>query len=151
MVLLSRSPLSRVEILPSDGPPVIIADTMVAGKSLHVVAAHPVPPIYGQASQRRNRMIQTLARHLATCPRPFVLLGDLNNTPWSPSLSPLPPSARNTRRGFGLLPSWPKLLPLPLRIPIDQCYVSEEVGVVQCQLGPDVGSDHFPLVVDVQL
>jgi len=35
-----------------------------------------------------------------------------------------------------------------LLIPIDHCLHSREVRIVRKQIGPDVGSDHYPVVVD---
>ena len=151
MALLSRRPLSDVQVLESGSPPTIVADTEVAGKKLHVVGAHPVPPVGGAYAQLRNQTVKDLGEHLRDCPRPFALLGDLNNTPWSPSLAPIRDRSVTARAGFGVLPSWPTMLPGVLRIPIDQCFVSPGVRVVECRLGPELGSDHLPLVVGVSL
>ncbi|MBN9419811.1 MAG: endonuclease/exonuclease/phosphatase family protein [Candidatus Eremiobacteraeota bacterium] len=151
MALLSRRPLSGVQVLESGSPPTLVADTEVGGKRLHVVGAHPVPPVGGAYAQLRNQTVMDLGQHLRDCPQPFALLGDLNNTPWSPSLAPIRDRARNARAGFGVLPSWPTMLPGLLRIPIDQCFVSPDVRVVECRLGPEIGSDHLPLIVGVSL
>jgi len=42
-------------------------------------------------------------------------------------------------------------MPGSLRIPLDNCLVSEEVAVAGRRVGPDIGSDHLPLVVDFAL
>jgi endonuclease/exonuclease/phosphatase (EEP) superfamily protein YafD len=151
MVLLTRRPVQNVTVLDREGIPMIFADTYLAGQRLHLVAAHPMAPVHAAATQRRNAQLQTLVEHLADCPRPFVVLGDLNNTPWAPSMAPLQASARSARKGFGLMPSWPTLLPYFMRIPIDHALVSAEVEVTDCELGPAIGSDHFPLRVEVRL
>ena len=151
MALLSRKPVSEVQVVESGSPPSILADTEVAGKMLHVVGAHPVPPIGGDYARMRDETVWGLGEHLRDCPRPFVLLGDLNNTPWSPSLAPIRNRALTARAGFGVLTTWPSVFPPFLRIAIDQCFVSPEVGVVECRVGPQVGSDHFPLVVGISL
>jgi endonuclease/exonuclease/phosphatase (EEP) superfamily protein YafD len=151
MALLSRRPLTGVRVLESGGPPTIVADTEVGGKRLHVVGAHPMPPVGGQLAALRNETVAALGEHLRDCPRPFALLGDLNNTPWSPSLAPIRSQAVNARGGFGVLASWPTMLPGFLRIAIDQGFVSPGVRVVECRLGPELGSDHLPLIVGVSL
>ena len=57
---------------------------------------------------------------------------------------------KNSRAGFGPLGSWPTFVPF-LRLPLDQCLVSPAVEVVDCRLGPKIGSDHLPLIVDLRL
>jgi len=151
MALLSRQGLSGVQVLESGSPPTIVADTLVAGRQLHLVGAHPVPPIGGEYARLRDETVARLGQHLQNCPRPFVLLGDLNNTPWSPSLAPIRNQAVTARAGFGVLTTWPSVFPPFLRIAIDQCFVSPGVGVVECRVGPQVGSDHFPLAVGISL
>lgn len=151
MAVLSRRPLTNTRVLDGETMPIILADTEVAGKKLHVVGAHPIPPVGAEQAARRNGQIGQVGKYLQSCPRPFALLGDLNNTPWSPSLAPIRDVSVTARAGFGLHSSWPTNLPAWLRIPIDQCYVSEGVRVVDFRLGPDVGSDHFPIVVGVSL
>ena len=37
---------------------------------------------------------------------------------------------------------------LPLVLPIDHVLVSEHVRVLEMWTGPDIGSDHYPLVLD---
>ncbi len=81
-----------------------------------------------------------------------MVLGDLNVTPWSPFFRDLlrEGALRNARKGYGLRPTWPTMLP-PLLIPVDHCLVSSGVTVHDCRAGRNVGSDHYPLVVDFSL
>ena len=41
------------------------------------------------------------------------------------------------------LASWGRLL----RVPLDNCLVSQGVTVLERERGSDVGSDHFPLII----
>jgi len=144
IVLLSRQPLSQARVLGSELP-WLCADTRLAGKTVRVVAAHPPPPISARASELRNRITAEVADQLQGT---FVLLGDFNDTPWAPSVAPL--RARGRLARTGLLPSWPTMLPALVRIPIDQCWLGGDLEMVDCQLGPGVGSDHLPLLVDLK-
>ena len=54
----------------------------------------------------------------------------------------------DTRAGFGYQGSFPASSAI-LRIPIDHVLVSCEVGVRARRIGPDVGSDHLPVIVDL--
>ena len=57
---------------------------------------------------------------------------------------------RDARRGFRIQPSWPNFI-WPLRIPIDHTLVSRDVHIVDRGLGPSVGSDHLPVVMDFEI
>jgi endonuclease/exonuclease/phosphatase family metal-dependent hydrolase len=47
-------------------------------------------------------------------------------------------------------PTWPTRFS-PLLIPIDHCLVSATVAVVKRSVGPNIGSGHCPLLVDLAL
>jgi endonuclease/exonuclease/phosphatase (EEP) superfamily protein YafD len=55
---------------------------------------------------------------------------------------------RDTRAGFGIQASWPTQIP-PLGIPLDHCLVSPELVVLDRRLGPAVGSDHRPVILEL--
>jgi endonuclease/exonuclease/phosphatase (EEP) superfamily protein YafD len=57
---------------------------------------------------------------------------------------------KNSRRGFGILPTWPTFLPL-LSIPIDHFLLSPEFAVLKTGQGPNIGSDHVPLITELML
>jgi len=42
------------------------------------------------------------------------------------------------------------LVPL-LGIPIDHCLVSPEIIVTKRSVGPSVGSDHYPVIIDFSI
>jgi endonuclease/exonuclease/phosphatase (EEP) superfamily protein YafD len=72
--------------------------------------------------------------------------------PWSQPLRRLTSATglRSVHDSYGLGGTWPTGIPL-LRVPIDNCLVSEGLIALDRRLGPDVGSDHFPLIVDLAL
>jgi endonuclease/exonuclease/phosphatase (EEP) superfamily protein YafD len=62
--------------------------------------------------------------------------------------------------GLGIHPTWPtpgtyrrlpKLLTPLLAIPIDHCLVSHDITVSNLYVGPNIGSDHLPLVADLHI
>jgi endonuclease/exonuclease/phosphatase (EEP) superfamily protein YafD len=69
---------------------------------------------------------------------------------WSSTYRALEDSTglRNSRRGFGVMPSWPVFLPVAM-IPLDHCLVADRVDVLETKLGEDIGSDHRPLLVQL--
>jgi endonuclease/exonuclease/phosphatase (EEP) superfamily protein YafD len=148
--------------------PVMIArfcpDTGVTG-CLALVALHaPRPPLLagalGAPARRRDGMLAHAAgiarRHLEAGDH-VLLLGDLNATPYSAAFhavlaaSGLADSARVPAEQ----PAWPRptwLSAWPgIGLPIDHALVSPGIRIVERRLGPDIGSDHFPLVLHVRL
>jgi endonuclease/exonuclease/phosphatase (EEP) superfamily protein YafD len=119
-------------------------------KPLTILATHPLPPIGAEYYALRNDQFDALADAVNTSNGPLILIGDLNVTVWSKSYQKLIDKTGlvNARQGFGLLPSWPFLLPFAM-IPIDHCLVSGAFTVIDIKTGPDVGSDHLSLVVEL--
>ena len=54
---------------------------------------------------------------------------------------------RDSARGRGVQPTWPAGSPL-LAIPLDHCLHSPDIAILQRRIGGDVGSDHYPVIVD---
>ena len=69
---------------------------------------------------------------------------------WYAPARPKGTGLRDSSRGMGLQPTWPADIPL-LWIPIDHCLYSDGIEIRGRRTGPDVGSDHFPLIVDFEL
>jgi endonuclease/exonuclease/phosphatase (EEP) superfamily protein YafD len=116
------------------------------------VSAHLSYPIEAAGSAARNRQIAELARELRAVAQPVVVIGDFNVSPYSPYNADFVTSSRlrDCSRGHALAPTWPTSF-APLWIQIDRCFVSEGVGVVGYQVGPELGSDHYPLIIDVRI
>lgn len=161
IALASRLPWKTAKIvhLGEAGVPSVTATFEVGGRVLTVLGTHPVPPSGKQGSRLRNDQIAAIARFMREQDQPFVLIGDLNATPWSHHFRKLvrETGLRDSARGFGVQPTWPSpvaWLPVPsvfLRVPIDHCLVSSDVRVVRRIVGESVGSDHFPLLVELEL
>ena len=154
MALFSRWPMQDAEIreIGDADVPSVIAHVVIRGKRLTIIGTHPLPPANPENFGLRNRQLIALAGLAGTRSGPLIILGDLNTTPWSPHFRALLTAAnvRNASRGHGLNASWPVPI-FPMRIPIDHCLVSREILVSKVRVGPNVGSDHFPLIVDFAL
>jgi endonuclease/exonuclease/phosphatase (EEP) superfamily protein YafD len=79
---------------------------------------------------------------------PVLLAGDLNTTPWSPYFQTLEKESglKNSMKGFGFQPSWAGNA--FLKIPLDHFLHSPEIVIHNRMIGPDVGSDHLPVIID---
>lgn len=118
-----------------------------------VIASHPVPPSSAAAQSSRDEQLMQIISFAQGRVHPLIIVGDLNTTMWTASYHNLCEKLglTNARRGFGILPSWPAHLPAIMRIPIDHCLISDEFLVRDCRLGPKIGSDHLPLIVDIEI
>ena len=99
-------------------------------------------------------MLAAAADCLRDLPGPKICVGDLNITPWSPYYRSFVERTKlvNARNGFGLLPSWPTFLFFKcLMLPLDHCLVSDDIRVADARTGEPIGSDHLPLIVEIEL
>ena len=154
IAFFSRFPLTRAHIvyLGEAEVPSVEAEFSLAGKGVLFLGTHPVPPASPFNLHLRNDQLRALARRLGTWTGPALLLGDLNTSPYSPHFRDLIRTSRlrDTARGFLLQGTWPAAVP-PLRIPLDHCLVSPEFHVSHRRVGPRVGSDHLPLIIELSL
>ncbi len=153
ILVLSRTPLrdAAIQRFGSSQVPNVTFQVQVHDVTLQFVAAHTLPPMSVAAQSARDEHLTRMIAFAKTRADPLIIVGDLNTTMWSPSHRRLCDELglTNTRRGFGILPSWPANLPSVMRIPIDHCLVSDGITVLDCRLGPDIGSDHLPLIIDL--
>lgn len=148
--LFSKFPLEYGGVFVSGeaGVPSIAALVSVARTSLLVVATHPLPPAGREYTRWRDDQLDRLPEHVRS-PHPVLLLGDLNVTPWNARFRRLlaRTGLRDSSRGFGFQPTW-QCGNLFLRLPIDHCLYSEGLVLAGRRVGPDLSSDHRPLIVD---
>ena len=74
----------------------------------------------------------------------MIVTGDFNSTPWS--FARAREDARNgLERRTRALPSWPTTFGVPF-LPIDHVYAGTELRTVKVERGPNLGSDHYPIL-----
>lgn len=155
MGLYARLPLREVVAAPdADGILALGATLDVGGRPVRVVGVHPMPPVAPRWHAARDRLLHALASgaHPALGPDrglPRLLAGDLNATPWSSALHLA--GAGGLRRATGFRSTWPMQWGGYLGIPIDHVLGSAEWRVMSTRHGPDIGSDHAPIRVELQL
>lgn len=132
-----RSPaLSAIRIPFAEG------EVTIAG--VHLTRPWP----YDTATAQR-RQLDALATGLVTLPEPQLVVGDFNAVTWGATVSALVEKTK-----VAPIPSWGTWmanLPTPLRIPIDQALVSPGFQCATKSIGPALGSDHRPIIVDFAL
>lgn len=152
LCVLSRHPLKRRRRIT---PPRLLGHYEIAlprGR-FELLATHLMPPLSTSKIEDNEvgfREIERLARERR---HPLLVVGDLNQAPWSARMRDLVRRARlvDPRRRYGWLPTWsPSFLPVPL-LPIDHLLASREFTVRRMERGPRGNSDHHALVWEVEL
>jgi len=149
IALLSRHPFTFTEtVAPRDPRHTVRLRAKLAwqGREVAVSAMHPMPPLNRAYALARDAALADEARWLAAEAPLAVLAGDLNDTPWSTGVRGV---SHVLRRASGLAPTWPNLGGWLSLLPLDHVLVSTGWTRVASAVGPDLGSDHRPVVVDL--
>ncbi|HYC91600.1 MAG TPA: endonuclease/exonuclease/phosphatase family protein [Thermoanaerobaculia bacterium] len=156
MVLFSRFELlaPRIEFLIEDDIPSIHTRLRLKSGvevSLHALHPRPPEPIHDQDSAPRDAELVLVGRRVAKEEGPVIVAGDLNDVAWSDTselfvrLSGL----LDPRAGRGFYNSFNAQHPL-FRYPLDHVFHSKHFKLVRIERLPDVGSDHFPILIELQ-
>ena len=152
--VFTRWPVLAAESVPLAKDGAVAARMQIAwrGVAVTVFGVHLNWPLGPRNSAFRNEELRQVVAFAKAHPGPLLVAGDFNLTPWSQYFrAALAESGlHDAARGFGLHRSWPaQFAPLALRI--DHCLVSHHWRSVSAEIGPWLGSDHLPLVTDLQL
>ena len=158
----SRIPFDSIETLQSTERrlPSIDMTVTLDGKQLQIVATHPFVPKTEETADLRNEQMQNVAEKMDRT-KARMLIGDFNCTPWSPHFTDMLATAnvRPAGYGHGLRPTWyhesRHLGPLNgtwvLGLMLDHVLIGPNVRASHYSIGPPLGSDHRPIVVDFRL
>ncbi len=137
------------ERFPADGPATIVARYRIGGRPVTVVLLHVHTPFAGPVHTEQMR---ALADARASFGPRLVVCGDFNTVPWSAQFREFSDSTGLTDVFRGSWPpwTWPSWSWL-LQTPLDHCLVSDGLAVLDADVGPNIGSDHFSVVVDLAI
>jgi endonuclease/exonuclease/phosphatase (EEP) superfamily protein YafD len=158
MVLFSRFELvdPRIEFLVQDDIPSIHTGIRLrSGQvvTLHCLHPRPPEPIRDEPSSPRDAELVVVGRAIGKrkAKEPTIVAGDLNDVAWSSTselfvrLSGL----LDPRAGRGFFNSYNAKNPL-FRYPLDHVFHSVHFKLVRIERLPAVGSDHFPILIQLQ-
>ena len=149
LALMSRHPFEVMDTSPySFNEPVITVKLTTQSRSnpIHLVLLHPRPPINKAFTESRNDDFDTLSSWIQNLgDDPLIMMGDLNATRWSPSLSRLIKTNNLVgTQGIWSPGSWPSELGY-FGIRIDHIFFKNFKGAPDLSVGPNLGSDHRPV------
>lgn len=143
----SKLPIDSFKIHDSgfEKVPFIESTLNIEGKKVTVFGIHTRYPLSNRAYKIRNNQFRMINELIKNTEGEIILVGDMNCTTWSPSFSILTQNTdlRDTRKGFGIQPSWGGRIPTVF-LPIDNIFVSKGIEVLHTQTGKEIGSDHLP-------
>lgn len=138
-----------------EDPRAVEVTTQVDGWDVPVtiLSSHPLAPTDSERAALRDVQLAFAADWAASRSGPYMVVGDFNATTWSwPFRNLLEVGGlHNSQVGFGVQPSFAATSNPFFRVPIDHLVHSDHLRVRERWLGPPMGSDHFPLLVDLEL
>lgn len=154
MVVLSKLKFKEIEILTLSeaGVPTFLLKTSLNDNVINFITTHPLPPVGSAYFRMRNEQFENINELVKSLEGEVILIGDLNTTSFSPNFNKITKetSLRDARLGFGLQSTWNARMKF-ISIAIDHVLVTEGIHVNEHRIGPDVGSDHFPVISEVAL
>ncbi|POF29764.1 endonuclease/exonuclease/phosphatase family protein [Roseibium marinum] len=127
---------------------------------LNLVAIHPDSPRTESRWLNKRHYFEEADKLIsglkAANDGPVLAIGDWNSSPWSARF-------QQTLTTTGLKTAYPDRWPQTTRFffdyrlhwllgaPVDQFAVSDDMQVLSVSIGPDIGSDHLPLIVELGL
>lgn len=152
--MLSRLPFTQhgVVSLARGTDPDVAARVRLGDRELMIFGVHATWPAGAANSDRRNRELAALGERSREAGVPVVAIGDLNVTAYSPHFRNLLAAGRLSDAAPARCAghTWPTFFPLA-GIRIDHMLTSAEVEVLDCSRGPQIGSDHLPVLLTVAL
>ncbi len=157
-VLLSRLPISssRIHFPAARFLPVIEArlcrDPDDEESCFTVIALHSPRPDFSRGRLQNETFALVAERAAAVVDRRVLVMGDLNTTPFSHRFQDLARRGGLTDAAIGARwrTTWISRFP-PFGLTLDHVLVGAALSPVARDVTDDIGSDHFPLIVDVAL
>jgi endonuclease/exonuclease/phosphatase (EEP) superfamily protein YafD len=153
MALFSRLKLNNTEVkfLVEDDIPSIHTDIKLeSGDTIKFFGVHPRPPIPGEAttSTERDAELVLVGKIVKNIKIPTIIAGDLNDVAWSrtTTLFRKVSGMLDPRIGRGFYSSFHADYPF-MRFPLDHVFHSSHFRLVELKRLPYIGSDHFPLLI----
>ncbi|MDU9006951.1 endonuclease/exonuclease/phosphatase family protein [Sedimentitalea todarodis] len=121
-----------------------------SGPEFNFIGLHPRPPVPGNDTETRDRQIKEAALMTSSADRPTICMGDFNDVAWSWTTKRFKRYGdfREPRVGRGMISSFHADYPF-MRLPIDQLFITENVGLVSFDRLENFGSEHFPIAATV--
>lgn len=153
VAVFSRWPLqARHMEIPGSDTRIVRARVQWRDTAVTMFGAHLHWPLGKTNAAAREAELRALAERAREESIPVLMAGDFNLTPWSRYFERFVATSglKDCAIGKGVPGSWPSQA-RPARIRIDHCFVSAHWRVHEVTVGPKLGSDHLPVIVELEL
>jgi endonuclease/exonuclease/phosphatase (EEP) superfamily protein YafD len=150
LAILSRHPFDMTEApaIRTHGT-LAMARIAIGHRSLDLMALHASVPASPAGRAARDAMFEDIARFARRTRHPLIVAGDFNATPWNRSMRAMVRESPLRHAPGFWRPTWTAYVPHWMGIPIDHVLAASDCRVVDRRVGPDIGSDHRPVVATV--
>jgi endonuclease/exonuclease/phosphatase (EEP) superfamily protein YafD len=153
MLLWSRLPITSCDlrfVVEPEVPSMRATIRLRSGDEVVVYAVHPPPPLPDTPSHGRDAELVLTGQEIAAERRPSIVIGDLNDVAWSYTAKLFQRISHmvDPRVGRGTFNTFHAGHPLA-RYPLDHVFHTRDFTLNDLRVLPYIGSDHFPIVVDL--
>jgi len=154
MILFSNIDIqdSKISFLINDDVPSIHANLVLKKSNFKISCLHPRPPAPDEAktSKLRDKELLLVANKVENNSSPCIVLGDLNDVAWSDTTKEFQRTSKllDPRKGRGFFNTFNANIPI-LRWALDHIFFSKEFKLLKMKRLPHIGSDHFPILIEL--
>ncbi|KAF0676867.1 endonuclease/exonuclease/phosphatase family protein [Profundibacterium mesophilum] len=154
MELFSKLALDTDDVrflLSGEIPSIRTGVRLPSGTWIDFFGVHPRPPDLDHDSEGRDAELLLVAREMRQSGRAAIVAGDMNDVAWSHTtrLFQRMSGALDPRRGRGMFTTFHAGHRL-LRWPLDHIFHDNSFTLVELRRLPYIGSDHFPVLAELQ-
>lgn len=157
VAILARWPVSNLAVVPLRGSSqrVVLSAQVMAPKRFRATVVHwsrprlrRTKPSLPEQAQAQTRDFLATQVAIQDSPLPQILAGDFNCPPHHPLSHALGRRLTNAFGSSGSGPGWTFPADRPV-VRIDHIYAGDGLQPVRAWVGPNVGSDHLPVLADL--
>ena len=141
-------------LVESDKPSMHMLVHLRSGHKIRLHVLHPAPPspTENETASERDAELVMVGMSVADAPHPVIIAGDMNDVAWSHTTRLLRrvSGLSDPRIGRGMYNTFHAGLPF-LRYPLDHFFHSSHFTVAHLERLQSIDSDHFPMMIDLQL
>ena len=156
-VLLTNYPVTYKEIKqydPDKRLPSIKINISINKNEYTIIGSHPLNPSKQEHFLSRDKFLFNIVNDPNFKKEKTIIIGDLNTSMFSNGYKRFENKGnlKNTREGFGIGNTWSTVpIMFLFQTPIDHIVVTEDIKVNNFRVLPNIGSDHLPIIAELEL